>query len=484
MKKQSFMWVVSLLIAGSAGVAKADKNVWAWGDNYWGQLGDSTNNDRYQPVKTKFLNNIFAVSAGGGYDHSLAINSDSTVWAWGDNSFGQLGIGSSDYNSHTVPEQTLDLTNVIAISAGNGHSLALKSDGTVWGWGANYYGQLGDSTTIYGRSQPVQTKRLTDAIAISATGAFHSLALIKSDSTVWAWGNNPCGQLGIGSSDYNTHTVPVRTNLLTNVIAIAAGQYHSLALRSDGTVWAWGGNYSGQIGDSTTANRNQPVKVKILTEVIAIAAGSEHSLALKSDGTVWAWGDNSWGQLGIGSSDYNSHTVPEQTLGLTDVIAISAGNEHSLALIRSDSTVWAWGHNYSGELGIGTSDYSPHTTPVQTSLLTGVTAISAGWGYSLALKYVPVGVEEPLISVPLRLRRIASLQLLKGKICLSVPNDYYPNALITIYNLCGRMQSVVFSGTLSKGNYTFTPNIKKNGIYFVRLKTNNFTETKKLILIK
>ncbi|MDD5528676.1 MAG: T9SS type A sorting domain-containing protein [bacterium] len=477
MKKQSFMWVVSLLIAGSAGVAKADENVWAWGSNDWGQLGDSTNTwQRNQPVRTKILTNVLAICAGkggGGYDFSLAINYDSTVWAWGYNAYGQLGDSTTFYYRYN-PVRTKFLTNVVAISAGGSHSLALKSDSIVWAWGSNGSGVLGDSTVTAYRRYPVQTKLLTNVIAISAGGS-HSLAL-KSDGTVWAWGYNGSGQLGIGSSDYNTHFVPVQTNLLTNVVAISAGGHHSLALKSDSTVWAWGYNYYGQLGDSTTTQNNQPVKVKLLTGVIAISAGGAHSLALKPDGTVWAWGYNGYGELGIGSSDYNPHSVPLQTLNLTNAVAISAGGEHSLALIKSDSTVWAWGQNGYGQLGDSTG--TQRNQPVQTSLLTGVTAISAGWNYSLALKYVKVGIEEKSKIK----NQISKMEIIKDKIYLSVPKSI--NAELKIYDLCGRTKEVIYNGALSKGDYVFTPNIKKSGVYFVRVTTNNFKETKKMVLIK
>ena len=310
-----------------------------------------------------------------GYFHSLALKSDGTVWAWGLNWYGQLGDGSP--NSSATPVPVSSLTGVIALAAGEQHSLALKSDGTVWAWGWNFYGQLGDGSTT-NRKIPVQVSGLSGVIALAA-GEQHSLAL-KSDGTVWAWGQNWNGQLGDGST--TNRSTPVQVSGLTGAIALAAGGAHSLALKSDGTVWAWGANDYGQPGDgSTTYSRSTPVQVSGLTGVIALAAGGTHSLALKSDGTVWAWGHNDYGQLGDGST--TNRSTPVQVNGLTGVIALAAGEQHSLAL-KSDGTVWAWGWNWYGQLGDGT--WLDRSTPVQVSGVTGVIALAAGYNDSLALK--------------------------------------------------------------------------------------------------
>jgi alpha-tubulin suppressor-like RCC1 family protein len=261
-------------------------------------------------------------------------------------------------------------------AAGWDHSLALKPDGTVWGVGRNFNGQLGDATTTY-RSTPAKIGGFFDVAAIAA-GYYHSVAL-RLDGTVWSTGWNIAGALGDGTTV--DRSVPVRLGMLTGVTAVAAGWEHSLALRSDGTVWGVGGNYWGTLGDGTYTNRTSPVQLGALTGVTAIAAGALHSLALRSDGTVWAAGYNDWGQLGDGTTMYRS--TPVQVLGLSGITAISAGWGHSLAL-RSDGTVWGVGFNSNGELGDGTT--TDRTLPVQMLGLPGVTAIAAGTAYSLALR--------------------------------------------------------------------------------------------------
>ncbi|WP_154017830.1 PKD-like domain-containing protein [Candidatus Protochlamydia phocaeensis] len=372
---------------------KSDGTVWAWGYNGLGELGNGTNADSNLPVQVGGgtpLTNIAAIAAGNA--HSLALRSDGTVWAWGANSSGQLGNGTNvDSNLPVQVGGGTPLTDVIAIAGGNGHSLALKSDGTIWAWGANSSGQLGNGTNSPS-NVPVQVGGGTpflNAIAI-ACGSNHSLAL-RSDGTVWSWGANNSGQLGNGTNTNSTLPLQVGGGTpLTDVIAIAGGDIHSLALRTDGMVWAWGGNASGQLGDGTNAESDVPVLVGGGTpfiNAIAIAAGTNHSLALRGDGIVWAWGDNSLGALGNGTT--TSSNLPVQTvnlLGSEEIKAIASGSSHSLAL-KSDGTVWAWGLNAFGELGNGTNTDS--SVPVQVgggTPLTDIIAIVARRDHSLALR--------------------------------------------------------------------------------------------------
>jgi alpha-tubulin suppressor-like RCC1 family protein/cytochrome c peroxidase len=363
-------------------------NVLGWGKNTAGQVGDGTTTNRDAPVAVLNLANVTAL--GGGAFHSLAIEGDGSVWAWGNNTFGQLGNGTQTGPGQTgvfAPAPVLGMTGAInvaggGIQGGGQHSLALKSDGTVWGWGSNSDGQLGDGTTTQ-RLTAVQALGLTNINAIAAGGQ-HSLAL-KNDGTVWAFGLNANGQLGIGTT--TNQSTPVQVTALSGIVAIAAGGNHSLAVKSDGTVWAWGSNAAGQLGDGTTTQRTSPVAVSSLSGASAVAGGQGFSLGLKSDGTVWSWGDNSVGELGTGQTGNSS--VPVQVTGLSGVTAISAQGSGNFGLaLKGDGTAWGWGGDAFGQLGDGTV-IPQRSTPVPvTGLTTRVASLAAGAQDSLALNAI------------------------------------------------------------------------------------------------
>lgn len=330
---------------------KSDGTVWAWGCNDHGQLGDGTNTNRNIPVSVKKLSGVTSILCG--MRHTVTLKADGTVWAWGRNDFGQLGDGTN--KDRSTPVQVKKLSDVTAILCGMWHTVALKADGTVWAWGRNDFGQLGDGTTTE-RDVPVQIKRLSNVINISSRGS-HTVAL-KSDGTVWAWGRNDHGQLGDGTTkDYRSD--PAQVGVLSGVIAIAVGEQYSVALKTDGTVWTWGHNDYGQLGDGTNTDRNIPVQVNGLSGVIAVAAGERHTVALKSDGMVWTWGYNTYGQLGDGTNTERNTPVQVREHSIT---AIAAGWQHTVAL-KSNGTVWTWGNNSDGQLGDGTN--VDRNTPVQ-----------------------------------------------------------------------------------------------------------------------
>src|ERR1700730_10851209 len=308
---------LALVVNLSPGCAHAAVNTTpgslvAWGGNYLGALGDGTTTDRTSPVPVTGLGSG-VVAMAGGYEFGLALKSDGSVMAWGDNENGRLGDGTT--TNRLFPVAVVGLTSgVVSVAAGAGHSLALKSDVTVVAWGYNAFGQLGDGTAADSAS-PVVVSGLSGVVAI-AGGGRHSLAL-KSDGTVWAWGDNGAGELGDGTG-LNQFS-PVMVSGLSGVVAVAGGFEHSMAVKSDGTLWTWGWNNRGQLGDGSMTNRLAPVTVPGLSGVVGVAGGFEHSVALKSDGSVLAWGDNFYGQLGDG-------LAPAQSSSPVAVSGLGAGS--------------------------------------------------------------------------------------------------------------------------------------------------------------
>ena len=322
-----------------------DGVAFGWGQNWYGEVGDgTTTNPRPLPRMMAGITGVARVE--GGTDHTLILRTNGTVYAVGRNANGRLGDGTT--NNQSLPIAVPGLSTIGGIAAGDTHSVALKSDGTIVGWGANNYGQIGDGTSNNDRPTPTAVSNVTNATAIGAGQGF-TLALTQSGS-VYAWGYNMYGRLGNGNT--TNQPTPVALSGLTTATAIAAGYEHGLAVLSDGTVRAWGRNGSGQLGDNSTTDRSSPVAVQNVTGAVAVAAGWGHSLVLKSDGTVWAFGFNQYGQLGDGTP--TQRNTATQVPALTNIVAIAAGRLHSLAL-DSDGVVWVWGRNAAGQLGDGTT---------------------------------------------------------------------------------------------------------------------------------
>ncbi len=391
----------------------ADNTAFAWGSNHYGQLG--TGSDIQADATPTAVagsgtldgKTILALSAG--YLHSLALCSDGSLAAWGYNVYGQLGNGGTAASSVPVAVDSsgaLAGKTVIAISAGPFHNLALCSDGSVVAWGYNNHGQLGDETKKSSLVPVVVKKNGALAgktvIAVSA-GAYHSFALC-TDGSIAAWGYNDEGELGNGGTTGSLQPVAVGGILTGKVVtSMAAGQYHAIALCTDGTVATWGYNHDGQLGTGGTANAPLPVSITGLgalsgRAVKSVAASGSHSLALCSDGALTAWGSNASGQLGDAST--TSRLLPVTvdqtgTLAGKSILSIAAGSEQSFA-ICADGTLAAWGSNRDGRLGqsgltASTTPLAISSTPLPTgaNYTNGITGSSSAHG--LAIVALPAG---------------------------------------------------------------------------------------------
>jgi alpha-tubulin suppressor-like RCC1 family protein len=346
--------------------------VLAFGKNEQGQIGDGTTTTRLRPVAALLPSTPLAIGAGGA--HGAALADDGRLWVWGGDKDGQLGRGPAGGVDamRPLPLDGLDgldgSARVTGLAIGYFHTLALREDGTVWAWGDNTYGQLGGETTercgvVFCRRAPGRVEGLSDVVAIAA-GFNHGLAQ-RRDGSVWSWGNGLVGQLGDGRRE--SSPMPRRVSLPSPAVATSAGGSQGLALLIDGSVWQWGSVDSAQTFCPT------PYRVEGLPSIAAIAAGEHHALALSSDGLVYAWGDNTYGQLGEDGPP--SRAIAGQVPRLTGIVAIAAGTNHNAALDRTGA-VWTWGWNDSGQLGDGTFDTRAEPRPLEG--VVGIRALGIG----------------------------------------------------------------------------------------------------------
>ena len=318
--------------------ARSDGTVQAWG---LGPLGDTSENQSTTPVQVAgsggngYLTDVVTVAHGDQF--FMALRADGTVWTWGSGYQGELGNGTTGSFSPTPVEVVSPsgggaLTGIVQIAAGAEHALALRSDGTLWTWGYDAYGELGlnQPAGYYSKPSEVVSPSGSGALTgvVDMSGGYLFSVALRSDGTVWSWGRNIQGQLGYGTMDQNRHQVPAQVvgpggnGFLTGISQVSATLEHAGAVKTDGTAWTWGWNGVGELGngDSTLQPSATPVQVVApsggyLTNVTRMTGGQDYGIALKSDGTVWAWGDNYYGELGQGTTDSNAHPVPAQVLG-------------------------------------------------------------------------------------------------------------------------------------------------------------------------
>ena len=353
-------------------------NLWVWGRNSYGQLGDNTTTNRSSPVQTITFGTNWKQVAGG-YNMAV-IKTDGTLWCWGHNGYGQLGDNTIVRRSSPV-QIVSGGTNWKQVACGGSSVAAIKTDGTLWCWGINGNGQLGDNTTT-NRSSPVQTVTYGTNWKQVSCGLNLTVA-IKTDGTLWCWGWNGYGQLG--DNTITNRSSPVQTIAYgTNWKQVACNR-HAIAIKTDGTLWCWGKNGYGQLGDNTATNRSSPVQTIAFGTNWKQVNVFSHTAAIKTDGTLWCWGINNNGCLGDNTGTLRSSPVQTVAFG-TNWKEVACGYSHTAA-IKTDGTLWCWGSNGYGRLGDYTATLN-RSSPVQTIMFgTSWSKINCGKHFTAAIQY-------------------------------------------------------------------------------------------------
>jgi alpha-tubulin suppressor-like RCC1 family protein len=331
----------------SSTVCVYQNQLWTWGSNSCGTLGDGTMTNRCSPVREiSSSTNWCQVSISVA--HTAVIKTSGELWAWG---CGDGRLGNGTITPHCSPvREFCSATDWCQVSAGFQHTVAIKTSGELWAWGPNGSGGLGDGT-ITQRCSPVREFcSATDWCQVSAGGNF--TAAIKTSGQIWAWGRGNYSSLGDGTA--LSRCSPVREiSSSTDWCQVSAGRYHTIAIKTSNELWAWGRNNVAQLGDGTVTQRCSPVReISSSTDWCQTKQGGEHTVAIKTSGELWAWGNNACGRLGDGTLTNRCSPVRE-ICSSTDWCQASGGTSHTAAL-KTSGELWAWGSNASGQLADGT----------------------------------------------------------------------------------------------------------------------------------
>jgi len=411
----------------------------------------------------------------------LALKTDNTLWGWGANYNGELGDGT--YQLRPAISQIGNASDWLTIAAGGEHTIAIKADGTLWSWGSNTAGQLGDGTTVK-KNIPIQIGTDNDWRAISTKG-FTSFA-IKQNGTLWGWGQNNISNVGLGFYSLNI-TIPTQVGTETNWKNIYAGFDITVAIKTDNTLWAWGSNLSGKIGvGGFTGNYLSPIQIGTDTDWKEVSTGS-HTLALKQNGTMWAWGNNSHGELGDNSNI--NKDLPLQIGTDTDWLNVYATNYSSYS-IKNNGTLWTWGSNTNYEMGNGTT--TNISIPTQLNNETNWESVSPRGSHAEAFKSdksiyhwgANHGVlPATIVTTPIQMANncILSVENFHSDVEVELfPNP--ANQIVTINNKSNqKITSIVFIDMVGKEVFTLNKNFEsinveklENGMYQVLI---NFEES-------
>jgi alpha-tubulin suppressor-like RCC1 family protein len=419
----------------------------AFGAGGWGQLGDGNSSNQSTPVLTLGLPPVVQIACGG--NHSLALTENGDVYAWGANDIGQAGTGAPD-PFYLLPVLLETIDNVIQIEAGLYMSVALKSDGTVWAWGRNDSGNLGNAS-YENSSVPVQVQGLNNVVQIGA-GPWHVFAL-TTGGELYGWGQNNFAVLGLGSNFPPTYNTPQLVNI-ADVMKIDAGYNHSIALKEDGTVWTWGDDTFGQLGQGGPGFANAPIIVPGLENIVDISSGNSHMQVLDDQGIVYVWGYNDYGQVGNGNNTFSN--TPSTPLGLGNVVLIASGTWHSLCITDTGDLI-GYGRNDGGQLATGNTENS--NVPV------------VGNNDCETIDVNDSGIEDLMSLYPNPSESI---------IYLEFPAEINANAAYSIYSGSGQL---VKSAKLENSGKTIEINLNSlpSGIYLVQMLVDGSSFTRSFI---
>ncbi|MGL2965862.1 T9SS type A sorting domain-containing protein [Flavobacterium sp. XGLA_31] len=363
---------------------KSDGTLWGWGSNI-GQLGDGTGTDHWIPTQIGTSANWQSISCSGAT--TLAIKDNGTLWVTGNDNTGQLGLGTSGSYIATLSQQG-SANNWAKIAASTYNSYGIKTNGTLWGWGQNDGGQMGNNTCCSDQTTPVQIGTDTDWKQVDASGSRSAFA-IKTNGTLWGWGSNIAALLG--DSSVSVWSVPTQKDTATDWDSITLGTDHALAIKTNGTLWGFGGWTYGQTGQDPNNVLFPDVPLQIPGEWSKVSAGLSFSMGIKTDGTLWAWGKNNVGQLGDGTT--TNRYIPYQISTATNWVSVSCGYQFTIAL-RADGSLWSWGSNYYGELGNGT-DSTTQAAPTAISV-TGCSLAAPQFELSTTFVITPIPAHDQL----------------------------------------------------------------------------------------
>ena len=412
-------------------ILKNDGSLWSCGNNGQGQLGlgDYTDRNTFTQVTTNINNDVKQLACG--YSHTFILKNDGSIWGWGNNAGGALGLGDNT-NRNTFTQVTTNINNdVKEIACGDNRTFILKNDGSIWGCGYNYYGELGLGDTTSRNTFTKVTTNVNDIKQIVGGGT-HTF-ILKNDGSIWSCGKNDWGQLGLGTSDTNAHSTftKVTTNINNDVKEVSCGTEFTFILKNDGSVYSCGGNGSGQLGLGDTASRPTFTKVttNINNDVKQIACGNGHTVILKNDGSVYSCGGNGSGQLGIGigGANTNKSTFTKVTTNINnDVKQIACGNGHTV-ILKNDGSVLSCGNNVYGQLGLG--DTASRNMFIQTNSYVITTDINYKDIFSYNNKYIVnipnnVCVDEIMKACDIGINHALFINNSNNLVIYATSNDY------------------------------------------------------------